>query len=112
VTSFDATKTGDGATAIEANRRLDMVATPSLPRLIASTVTHRRAPLVVDLRGVAFMNSSGLGALLSGLRTTRHPGADLRIAGAGQPGPVSARDDQDRQSQPTVCHSREALRAR
>ena len=36
--------------------------------------------VVVDLRKVRFMNSSGLGMLISGLTTMRNGGGDLRLA--------------------------------
>jgi anti-sigma B factor antagonist len=36
--------------------------------------------LVVDLSETQFLDSSGLGALIAGLKTTRQAGGDLRIA--------------------------------
>ena len=43
------------------------------------------APLqvVVDLEGVRFMNSSGLGMLVGALTTARNTGGDLRLAAVG-----------------------------
>ncbi|WP_420453948.1 STAS domain-containing protein [Rubrivirga sp.] len=43
------------------------------------------APLqaVVDLSGVRFMNSSGLGMLVGALTTARNTGGDLRLAAVG-----------------------------
>lgn len=38
--------------------------------------------IVVDLARVKFMNSSGLGMLISGLTTMRNAGGDLRLANA------------------------------
>jgi anti-sigma B factor antagonist len=38
--------------------------------------------VVVDLKKVNFMNSSGLGMLIGGLTTMRNAGGDLRIANA------------------------------
>lgn len=38
--------------------------------------------VVVDLARVKFMNSSGLGMLISGLTTMRNAGGDLRLANA------------------------------
>ncbi len=38
--------------------------------------------VVVDLKKVSFMNSSGLGMLIGGLTTMRNAGGDLRIANA------------------------------
>src|SRR3712207_6303434 len=83
VTEFDTTVVQGGATVIEANGRLDMVAAPRLKALVQVAVTDAQTPVVVDLAGVEFIDSTGLGALISGLRVTRQAGSDLRIAGAG-----------------------------
>jgi anti-sigma B factor antagonist len=39
-----------------------------------------KANIVVDLSKVKFMNSSGLGMLISGMTTLRNSGGDLRLA--------------------------------
>lgn len=39
-----------------------------------------KANVVVDLSNAKFMNSSGLGMLISGLTTMRNSGGDLRLA--------------------------------
>jgi anti-sigma B factor antagonist len=39
--------------------------------------------VVVDLSGVRFMNSSGLGMLISAMTTMRNAGGDFRLAGMG-----------------------------
>lgn len=40
--------------------------------------------VVVDLDGVRFMNSSGLGMLIGALTTMRNAGGDLRLARVGE----------------------------
>jgi anti-sigma B factor antagonist len=40
--------------------------------------------IVVDLRDVEFMNSSGLAMLINGLTTLKSAGGDLKIAGASE----------------------------
>lgn len=40
--------------------------------------------VVADLGGVKFMNSSGLGMLISGLTTMRNAGGDLRLANVAE----------------------------
>ncbi len=47
--------------------------------LVNDDVKH----IVMDLGGVNFMNSSGLGALISSLTTMRNAGGDLRLARVG-----------------------------
>jgi anti-sigma B factor antagonist len=80
--TFDTTVVDGAATVIEATGRLDMVAAPQLKALVQSAVTKGQTPVVIDLSGVTFMDSTGLAALISGLRVTRQAGSDLRIAGA------------------------------
>jgi anti-sigma B factor antagonist len=82
MTSFATREVDGGATVIEPSGRLDMLAAPQLKSLVASAVTSGKTPVVVDLARVEFLDSSGLGALISGLRATRQAGGDLRIAGA------------------------------
>lgn len=75
----------DATTAVvRARGRLDMVAAPQLRGTISDEVAAGRSRLVVDLEGTTFLDSSGLGALIAGLKTTRQAGGDLRIAGCGE----------------------------
>ena len=43
-----------------------------------------RKNIIVDLDGVRFMNSSGLGMLIGALTTMRNAGGDLRLARVGE----------------------------
>ena len=73
---------GDGA-VIRTSGRLNMVAAPKLRDLVAHIVHQDgRSHVVVDLADTDFMDSSGLGALIAGLKTARAAGGDLRIARA------------------------------
>ena len=60
--------------------RLNMVAAPGLKNQLEELVSAGRTRIVVDLERVTFIDSSGLGALISGLKATRQAGGDLRIA--------------------------------
>jgi anti-sigma B factor antagonist len=75
------TDVGDGAAVIRPTGRLTMVVTPQLRTLITKTVQSGRSRIVVDLSACEFVDSSGLGALIAGLKTARQAGGDLRIAG-------------------------------
>lgn len=71
--------------------RLDITSAAEAKRLFAETVEGGISRLVVDLADITFIDSSGLSALVSGLRTSRQAGGDLRIAAAGdQPTAVLA----------------------
>lgn len=45
-------------------------------------IDQGKKKVVVDLGGVTWMNSSGLGILIGGLTTMRNNGGDLKLAGA------------------------------
>jgi anti-anti-sigma factor len=64
--------------------RLNMVAAPDLREQLHSLVREGNSRLVVDLSGVDSIDSSGLGALISGLKVARQAGGDLRIAAPGE----------------------------
>jgi anti-sigma B factor antagonist len=70
----------DRSAVIRPRGRLNMVAAPRLRALINETVESGRPTLVVDLSETEFMDSSGLGALVAGLKTARQAGGDLRVA--------------------------------
>jgi anti-sigma B factor antagonist len=73
------TEVGDGAAVIRPSGRLTMIVTPRLRTLITDTVRSGRNRIVA----CEFVDSSGLGALIAGLKTARQAGGDLRIAGVG-----------------------------
>ena len=80
---FDVQYPQHGAAVIRAVGRLNMVAAPQLRLLVTATVTEQgRSRVVVDLSDTEFIDSSGLGALIAGLKTARTVGGDLKIAGA------------------------------
>jgi anti-sigma B factor antagonist len=70
------------AEVIRCEGRLNMVAVPRLSSAIQAAVDGGSARLVVDLTVTSFVDSSGLGALVAGLKRTRQAGGDLRIFGA------------------------------
>lgn len=72
-----------GAAVIRPAGRLNMTAAPELRDLVATAVRDQaRSHVVIDLADTSFIDSSGLGSLIGGLKTARTAGGDLRIAGA------------------------------
>jgi anti-sigma B factor antagonist len=69
-------------TVLRPTGRLNMAAAPALKTLVEENVAAGRDRIVIDLTEVVFIDSSGLGALISGLKGTRQSGGDLRIAQA------------------------------
>ena len=59
---------------------LDVYTVGSLRDAIGTMIDDGTPYVVVDLDGVPFMDSSGLGALMGGVRRLREAGGDLAIA--------------------------------
>ena len=59
---------------------LDVYTVGSLRDAIGRMIEDATPKVVVDLDGVPFMDSSGLGALMGGVRRLREAGGDLAIA--------------------------------
>ena len=70
------------AVVLAPSGRLNMVSAPQLRKLADDVVANGRPKIVVDLTGVSFMDSSGLGALIGALKSARQASGDLRVAGA------------------------------
>lgn len=69
-----------GAAVLRCDGRLTMVAAPLLRSAIDTVVGSGSTNVVVDLSETSFVDSSGLGALVAGLKRARRAGGDLRIA--------------------------------
>ena len=64
--------------------RLDLASASEFKQMLVDAVEAGDRVLVVDLSKVPFVDSSGLGALISGMKATRLAGGDLRIAQVGE----------------------------
>ena len=69
-----------GIAIIGLSGRFDLLSAPEAKAQIAQAVAEGHHRLVVDLACVSFLDSSGLGALVGGLKVARQAGGDLRIA--------------------------------
>ena len=74
------TNQAGGASVVTMNGRLDLLSAAQVKQRLAQEVAGGRKRLVVDLGDVSFIDSSGLGSLISGLKAARVAGGDLRIA--------------------------------
>ncbi len=72
----------DGVAVLAADGRINLVTAPELRREVQRVVEEGHARVALDLSAVEFIDSSGLGALVSGLKTARTAGGDLRLAAA------------------------------
>jgi anti-sigma B factor antagonist len=75
---------GGGRVALRLDGRLDLLSAPTLRGLVEDVVAAGNRGVVVDLAGVPFVDSSGVGALVGGLKHARQAGGELRIAAPGE----------------------------
>lgn len=62
---------------ISISGRLDLVSSSALKDTIRQRLSERRVHIVIDMDKVTFINSSGLGALISALRDVRVSGGRI-----------------------------------
>ncbi len=60
--------------------RLDASSAKNLKGRVASLVKENRVKLIVDMAGVDFIDSSGLGSLVSSLRAVNEKDGDVKVA--------------------------------
>lgn len=78
MTSIDV-READGGVVLAPTGRLTVVTAPNLRSAVADRIAAGDRIIVVDLSATDFVDSSGLGALVSCLKSARQAGGDLRI---------------------------------
>jgi anti-sigma B factor antagonist len=74
-----------GVAVLRLGGKVNMVTAAPLRRRLTWLVEEGYPRIVVDLGEVDFLDSSGLGALIGGLKAARVAGGDLRIAAVTEP---------------------------
>ena len=72
----------DGWQVLRLAGEVDVATAPRLRDRLVQLINEGPPKLVVDLSGLSFIDSMGLGALVSGLKRARAHDGDLRLAGA------------------------------
>jgi len=72
--------THDDYAVVAVEGRLTATGAPRLRQSVDDAVAAGRARVVIDMGAVEFIDSSGIGALIGGLKSTRLADGDLRIA--------------------------------
>ncbi|HTX58094.1 MAG TPA: STAS domain-containing protein [Verrucomicrobiae bacterium] len=85
--SIDIKPANDGHTLVfTLHGSLDIATSPSVRAAMTEASVKNHQNVVVDLRGVEFIDSTGLGALIGAHKRASESGGSLRIV--GQDGPI------------------------
>lgn len=69
----------DSWTVVSVYGELDVASAPTLREQLIELVASGSHKLVLDLEGLDFLDSTGLGAIISALKRARTNGGDLRL---------------------------------
>jgi anti-sigma B factor antagonist len=70
----------DGTVVIDLRGELDVAVNDALCDVLVDTITTRRPPrVVVNMRHVVFVDSTGMSALLAGYNTAKHAGVAYEV---------------------------------
>ncbi|WP_210335432.1 STAS domain-containing protein [Microvirga sp.] len=72
-------QTAQGFALVRLSGRLDAAAAPQILARLKDAVADGKSRLAVDLSEVSFIDSTGLGTLVSGLKAARKAEGDLRL---------------------------------
>ena len=73
------TRTEGGSTVVAVGGEIDVYTAPKLRETLIDLVSRGEHDLVVDMEGVDFLDSTGLGVLVGGLKRVRAHDGSLRL---------------------------------
>jgi len=77
-------QTEGGITVVAPTGRLDVAGAPALKDAITEVVKNGPPRVVIDMEGVSFVDSTGLGSVISALKQIRGSEGALRLAAPNQ----------------------------
>ena len=77
-------QTDSGVTVLAPTGRLDVAGAPALKDAVSEAMKNGKPRLVIDMEGVSFVDSSGLGSVVAALKQVRSSQGDLRLAAPNQ----------------------------
>ena len=69
---------------IAVSGELDVFTAPSLDESLAESIDAGRVNLIVDLSDVTFLDSTGLGSMVKGLKRAKEQGGSLRVVASSE----------------------------
>ena len=69
----------EGCAVLSVSGEVDLATAPRLREALATVVAEGHLKVVVDLSDTEFLDSTGLGALVTGLKRIRARGGDMRV---------------------------------
>ncbi len=72
----------EGLAILHLTGRLDLASASNFRNQVTELLGDGVSVVILDLGEVPFVDSSGLGAIVAGLKAARQSGGDLRLAGA------------------------------
>lgn len=69
----------DGFTVLRVRGEVDLSTAPQLREALTSLISEGHLAVVVDLSDTEFVDSTGLGALVTGLKRLRARGGEMRV---------------------------------
>jgi anti-anti-sigma factor len=73
-----------GVTVVAPTGRLDVAGAPALKDAIGEALKNGSPRVVLDMEGVSFVDSTGLGSVIAALKQIRSSQGDLRLAAPNQ----------------------------
>ncbi len=74
----------NGVTVVAPTGRLDVAGAPTLKDAISEALKTGQPRVVIDMEGVSFVDSTGLGSVIAALKQIRSSQGDLRLAAPNQ----------------------------
>ena len=74
----------NGVTVVAPTGRLDVAGAPALKDAISEVVKVGPPRIVIDMEGVSFVDSTGLGSVIAALKQIRGSQGELRLAAPNQ----------------------------
>ncbi|TMC54133.1 MAG: STAS domain-containing protein [Chloroflexi bacterium] len=77
-------QTDGGVAVIVPSGRLDVAGAPALKDAISQLAKNGPPKVVIDMEGISFVDSTGLGSVISALKEIRNSQGELRLAAPNQ----------------------------